>query len=252
MRDATRPKEKPGLLRDRRLHIAVVAAVAGAIVGAVTMGVLTRAFGLNTIQSATVVMSPSPYAVTTYVTVPATPEPTPAATSDAGTPDTDTPAPTESVADNVTAEPVPERLYLADMQPVEEDPFFYGSDTMTIQGHEYKHTVGLCVSDGTDTLAAPIRCNSDRVATSWADYNLGAEYTRFSAVIGLTKRSSTNCVVDVQVTLMGQTLFAERLRYGDVRTLNKPTKGKERLRLSTTNERGNACVMGFGDAAATT
>jgi hypothetical protein len=227
--------------------VLVISAVIGAVAGAGAERVFHS-------QTTTVVQAPPqpPVVITSFVTVPAIPEPTASTDLVTSPTATETPAPVlTSPPSDITVGPVPQRLYLADVAPVEQN-WSHDSDKAIIRGHPYPHTVMICVSDGTDTLSSPIMCNGTNKPTSWVEYNLGEQYRHFTTVIGLTSQSSSNCVVDVEVTLMGAALFAGKLRYGDVRTLtNKPTRGQERLRFSSTNEVGNVCMVGLGDALAT-
>lgn len=187
---------------------------------------------------------------------PLSPNPTTQTPSSSGSSTLATSTPERSTFSTTEAEPagtidVPppplEPQYLMKLGAIGQTNLIVETGSFTVHKQTFANSIGLC----SDLQNIPnIYCDGT-TQKAWADFNVPANVTKFSATIGYSDRSPTDCVVKLDVVIIGgDTLFSETLNYGDYFPLTKAIPSSAgRLRVQITPNTGMRCVSILGDAA---
>jgi len=113
----------------------------------------------------------------------------------------------------------PSLAFLSDMEPTEEDPAFYSLGALEISGESYPHSVshrvGGCEKSG------------------YISFNLGRDWTTFSATFGLRDESEASTVVRSEVYLDGNLAYTTGdVGLGATEQVSISTVGVLNLRLA--------------------
>ena len=110
--------------------------------------------------------------------------------------------------------------YIEDLRYASTTEPYDTRESANINGVRYSHSQGAEFCSGDD----------DRV---W-DYDLGRDYSRFRATIGLDDSSTALALVRYEIVGDGQPLFSRDIRFGTSEPVDVPVQGVLRLRLVTT------------------
>lgn len=80
------------------------------------------------------------------------------------------------------------------------------------------------------------------------DYNIPAGYTKFSATIGYSDSSPSDCDVTVRIFGDGTGLYSHEMHYGDSVPVSYQVAKYLRIRLEIIPTKGLVCDTVFGDA----
>lgn len=151
--------------------------------------------------------------------------PAAAPTGPAERPSTTTLPPTSSTASTPptptsVSTPAPTITYIEDLEYAKDTDPYDGREIASIAGEQYSHSQGARFCYGDD----------DRV---W-DYNLGKQYDRFRAIVGLDDKSASEATVRFEIFADGRSVFLEDATLGQSYVVDESVSDVLRLRLVTT------------------
>lgn len=210
----------------------------GGLVFAVIAGVIVHAITTNSTSDNSANGGPAP---STSISSDDSHSSRPAAHHNTTVPARPSPSPSQRA---VIVQPPKLPQYLSNAQFADTNTANVGTGSIGIDKQQYVNSIWVC-SDL--ELVANINCDNAS-SPYWVDYNVPAGYGSFSATIGYSADSPSNCDATFEIFGDGNQLYSRQLYFGDSIPIHLRVGQYLRIRLQVVPYKGLVCNEVFGNA----